>query len=89
MENPRGQFFGLCDDPEVECNNKIIGVYDFTDEGTKGKDIGGHGSHVASSALGGSMSFSLNLGTGTPIFFWSIGRGTARQRDFLQGLRWW
>lgn len=69
MENPRGQFFGLCSDPDVQCNNKIIGVYDFTDEGTKGKDIGGHGSHVASSALGGSMSFSLNLGTGTPIFF--------------------
>ncbi len=69
MTNPRGQFFGLCSDPTVACNNKIIGVYDFTDEDTKGKDINGHGSHVASSAVGSPLSFTVNLGTGLSIFF--------------------
>ena len=73
MENPRGQFFGLCNDPEVLCNNKIIGVYDFTSEGTKGKDIGGHGSHVGSSAVGAPVSFSLNFGLALPVFFSSSG----------------
>ena len=68
MENPRGEFFGLCSDPEVLCNNKIIGVYDFTSEGTKGKDIDGHGSHVGSSAVGAPVSFTLDFGLAAGVF---------------------
>ncbi len=73
MENPRGQFFGLCSDPEVLCNNKIIGVYDFTTEGSKGKDVVGHGSHVGSSAVGSPVSFTLNFGLASGVFFSSTG----------------
>jgi hypothetical protein len=73
MENPRGQFYGLCNDPEVLCNNKIIGVYDFTDEGTKGRDINGHGTHVGSSAVGAPLTFSLNFGLTNSVFFASTG----------------
>jgi len=73
MENPRGQFYGLCSDPEVLCNNKLIGVYDFTDEGTKGKDSNGHGSHVGSTAVGSPVSFNLDFGLLAPVFFASSG----------------
>ncbi|MEN1727509.1 MAG: S8 family serine peptidase [Pseudomonadota bacterium] len=73
MENPRGQFFGLCSDPEVLCNNKIIGVYDFTSEGTQGRDINGHGSHVGSSAVGAPVSFTLDFGLSAGVFFASSG----------------
>ncbi|MCF6301320.1 MAG: S8 family serine peptidase, partial [Proteobacteria bacterium] len=48
--NPRGMTFGLCS--AQTCNNKLIGIYDFTDEGTGGIDSTGHGSHVAGIAAG-------------------------------------
>lgn len=53
--NPRGQRFGLCNQPgENRCNDKLIGIYDFVNEpdSQKGADIDGHGSHVASTAAG-------------------------------------
>ena len=50
--NPFGQQLGLCSSATVACNNKLIGVYDFTTEGTQGFDSQGHGSHVASIAAG-------------------------------------
>jgi subtilisin family serine protease len=40
--NPLGEQLGLCSDSEVLCSDKIIGVYDFTDEGSKGKDTDFH-----------------------------------------------
>src|SRR6056297_2133978 len=63
MTNPRGQFFGLCTDAalNIPCNDKLIGVYDFTDEGTNGFDPDGHGSHVASTAVGLPLSFNLDF----------------------------
>jgi len=67
LTNPRPAFLGLCSDPAVLCNGKLIGVYDFTDEGTKGKDPAGHGSHVASTAVGFPLNFSLDFDGGGPI----------------------
>lgn len=72
IDNPRGQFYGLCSQPNVPCSDKIIGVYDFTDEDTDGKDPDNHGSHVASTAAGFPLSFSLNI-AGQSIFFSTSG----------------
>lgn len=68
--NPLGQQLGLCSDPEVQCNNKLIGVYDFVqddpstedvvEENTKGRDNNGHGSHVASIAAGNRVNVILD-----------------------------
>ena len=66
--NPLGKTLGLCDLPEVMCNNKLIGVYDYitdvpltdeVEENTNGKDIGGHGSHVASIAVGNPVNIPV------------------------------
>jgi subtilisin family serine protease len=64
--NPYGVYLGLCSDPEVECNDKLVGVYDFVEddpstgdvveENTKGRDNDGHGSHVASIAVGNRVN---------------------------------
>jgi len=67
--NPLGAQKGLCSDPEVMCNDKLIGVYDFVqdipgtdivEENTKGKDNSGHGTHVASIALGNPLQVTNN-----------------------------
>ncbi len=59
--NPKGQQFGECSKASVPCNDKLIGVYNFADEGTNGRDPDGegHGSHVASIAAGNRWRFSL------------------------------
>jgi subtilisin family serine protease len=62
--NPLGSQLGLCSNAGVPCNDKLIGVYDFTDEGTEGKDPGGHGSHVAATAAGNRRSVGLDFGGG-------------------------
>ena len=51
FENPLGQQLGLCSRDDVPCNNKLIGVFDFTDDSTNGLDTDGHGTHVAAIAV--------------------------------------
>lgn len=67
--NPLGSQKGLCSDPEVKCNDKLIGVWDFVEddnstttveENTKGADNSGHGTHVASIALGNPLQVTNN-----------------------------
>ena len=62
-DNPKNRQFGLCSRPAVLCNDKLIGVYDFTDEGSNGKDVQGHGSHVASIAVGNFRNAVVNAVT--------------------------
>jgi subtilisin family serine protease len=57
--NPRSQYFGLCDPLTGTpfCNDKLIGVYDFTGSGPQ--DTNGHGSHTASTTAGNVLDASL------------------------------
>ncbi|MEM9305375.1 MAG: S8 family serine peptidase, partial [Pseudomonadota bacterium] len=54
--NPLGRQVGECASATVQCNDKLIGVWDFTNEGTAGRDTNNHGSHVASTAAGNIRS---------------------------------
>jgi subtilisin family serine protease len=67
--NPYGGQLGLCSDPAVECNDKLVGVYDFVtnlgttevdEEYNMGLDNDGHGSHVASIAAGNRLQLTIN-----------------------------
>jgi subtilisin family serine protease len=61
--NPRGTFYGACD-PVLGlpfCNNKLIGVWDFT--GTTPEDDNGHGSHTASTVAGNVLDAALEAPT--------------------------
>jgi hypothetical protein len=46
VHNPRGTYYGLCDPVTGApfCNDKLIGVWDFT--GTSPEDDNEHGSHM-------------------------------------------
>jgi len=72
-DNPFGQTLGLCSDAEVECNDKLVGVYDFVEddpdtevveEFNNGRDNGTHGAHTAGTAVGNPVQ--VNLGPGSP-----------------------
>jgi subtilisin family serine protease len=62
--NPYSSYRGLCSNPDVDCNDKLVGVFDFTTEGTLGLDTGGHGTHVASIAAG--VEWSSGIGGVAP-----------------------
>ena len=72
-QNPLGRQLGVCDLQQVPCNNKLIGVYDYInedysgtdaiEENTNGKDINGHGSHVASIAAGNPVVQLISSGS--------------------------
>ncbi len=59
-ENPfgAGVYVGWCDpahpdfDPNLVCNDKLIGVYSYANSGGDPEDDDGHGSHTASTAAG-------------------------------------
>lgn len=62
-DNPRNRFFGSCASGGGGCNDKLIGIHDFTDEGSNGRDTDGHGSHVASTAAGNQVNARLKGNT--------------------------
>ena len=64
--NPRGRFYGVCAGavapaPGSGCNNKLIGLYDFTGIGVN--DDVGHGSHTASTVAGNVVNAYLHAPT--------------------------
>lgn len=72
--NPYGEQLGLCSQPDVLCNDKLVGVYDFVEdnpnttvveENNNGFDNGAHGAHTAGTTAGnpGLVSFQ---GSGGP-----------------------
>ena len=71
--NPRGQRYGACaSGADTRCNDKLIGLYDYINETCSfdtttpsGKDCGGHGTHVASTALGNPFTVSQAVPTTT------------------------
>ncbi len=62
--NPRGRFYGVCAQPanSVYCNNKRIGVYDFSSSPNFGIDTNGHGTHTAGIATGNVRAFNVPAG---------------------------
>ncbi|MCK7595202.1 S8 family serine peptidase [Pseudomarimonas salicorniae] len=75
--NPRGQRYGVCLTQPTLCNDKLIGIHDFSictgthsgngcddREPNDGSDPDGHGTHVAATAAGNVLDTTLNLSGG-------------------------
>ena len=67
-QNPRGRFYGECaatppPAPGALCNNKLIGLYNFTN--VPMDDDVGHGSHTASTVAGNIVDATLYAPTMT------------------------
>ncbi len=71
--NPYGTQLGLCSDPEVLCNDKLVGVYDFVQDipstdfvenFNNGFDDGDHGAHTAGTAAGNPVNYVIE---GIPV----------------------
>ena len=70
--NPRGARLGLCAGGAGSCNDKLIGMYDFTtgsedNETNDGSDNVGHGTHVSSTAAGNHLDHSLSSVSGSVV----------------------
>jgi subtilisin family serine protease len=62
--NPRGVRYGLCLQSPARCNDKLIGLYDYTSEGNRdGSDEVGHGTHVAAIAVGNPLPVPAQAAT--------------------------
>jgi uncharacterized repeat protein (TIGR01451 family) len=67
-----GTFLGWCDpadpnyDATLKCNDKVIGAYSFTADGTP-DDENGHGTHVAGTAAGNVVNGVTIPGTTTTV----------------------
>lgn len=68
-ENPLGETFGLCSEPDVDCNDKLIGVYDFVEdnpntdeveENNGGRDNSNHGTHVGGILVGNPVLLTID-----------------------------
>lgn len=79
--NPKGRLFGRCADALTagDCNNKLIGLWDYTictgvhanascndREANDGTDGTGHGTHVASTAVGNTLNMTVPQASGIP-----------------------
>lgn len=67
--NPRGVPLGLCATGQATCTSKLIGIWDFTTgsgdtEPNNGLDRGGHGTHVAGTAVGNELPIVRNFAGG-------------------------
>lgn len=71
-QNPRPNLVTICNGGNSPCNAKLIGIRDFTSgsssaEPDNGLDVDGHGSHVASTALGNALEVTLEVGSSTVL----------------------
>ena len=72
-----GNYKGQCNpsdlnyDNSLQCNDKLIGMYDFVDDGNGPRDEEGHGSHTASTAAGNFVN-DATLNAPTITFTTSI-----------------
>lgn len=64
--SPASGYLGACASPvgAQRCNNKLIGIYDFTSDfgaqgANAGADLSGHGTQVASLAAGNPVAFTV------------------------------
>ncbi|HWH24543.1 MAG TPA: S8 family serine peptidase, partial [Candidatus Limnocylindria bacterium] len=69
-QNPRGRFYGECAAtppplPGSKCNNKLIGLYDFTSSQAGVEDDVGHGTHTASTVAGNVVDATIYAPTTT------------------------
>ncbi len=70
VTNPRPKYYGMCDPDHAQytanwgCNDKLIGAYNFTGDGSK-YDIGGHGTHTASTTAGNQVEVTTYAARGT------------------------
>ena len=70
--NPRGARLGLCAGGAGGCNDKLIGLWDFTTgsedaEANNGLDVAGHGTHVASTAVGNHVRHTVSTVSGNVV----------------------
>ena len=74
-ENPRGagNYVGVCaTNPGFGCNDKLIGAWSFVnpvEDPNSPYDLGGHGSHTASTTAGNQVDATVTSAPGTPFAF--------------------